>query len=268
MDNSLEKFWQEYTSFAYKDKSGGPEFIFRGVSDKNHKLVPSLGRDTEDNTGGNISTVEYDLINEFKRLSAPVLSEENTPKTEFDWLFLSQHYGLPTRLLDWSTNPLVALYFAVEKDDGIDGGVYAVKHAVTDQYNIFDYKTANYTKEENKELSSIFAIQPHQGEVIFVRPKYSDQRYLNQRSVFSCPANPFKPLELDSIQFLELKGEWKAELRRRLRTMGISTSHIYPGLSGIASEIKSFVHDPIKSGKMKVITIEAKIDLPPALTAN
>ncbi|PKG37106.1 FRG domain-containing protein [Psychromonas sp. Urea-02u-13] len=259
MDSSLEEFWQKYISFAQNNNSGGPEYIYRGVSNKTHELIPSIGRNTEENTRGNISTVERDLLTEFKRLSNPILNSNDTPNTEFDWLFLAQHYGLPTRLLDWSTNPLVALYFAVESNDDIDAGVYAINHRVTDQYELFDYKTADYTDKHKLKSASVIAIQPNQSNVIFVRPKYSDNRYVNQRSVFSCPKNPFKPLELDNLQFMELKGHWKPELRKRLRTMGVSTSYIYPGLDGIAKEVKSFIHDPISSGRRLVITVEPRL---------
>lgn len=261
MEKTLDDFWNSYLSFAFNNESS-PEYLFRGISNKNHNLVPSIGRGAEENTGGDIETVESDLISEFKRLSVPILRADETPKSEFEWLFLAQHYGLPTRLLDWSSNPLVALYFATEKDDDIDGGVYVIKQVVTDQYEIFDYKTADYTASHKKQPSSLFAIQPNQGKFIFVRPKYSDQRYLNQRSVFSCPSNPFNSINPKDLELLTFKASWKPEIRRRLKIMGISTSFIYPGLAGIASEVKSFVHDPITSGRLKVLTCRAALELP------
>ncbi|MBE4267476.1 FRG domain-containing protein [Vibrio parahaemolyticus] len=235
--------------------------MFRGVTNQSYALIPSLGRGIEKGVHGDVSTVENQLNEEFKRLSAPVLDAENTPKTSFEWLFLAQHYGLPTRLLDWTSNPLVALYFAVESEDDQDGMVYATKQIVSDQYENFEPTTADYTKEKAKDPISIFALQPNQGKFIFVRPKYRDSRHLNQRSVFSCPANPFTPLELDKVKLLKFQAEWKPELRRRLRALGVSTSFIYPGLAGIAQEVKAFVHTPIQSGKMTVFTAKATLEL-------
>ncbi|HHC6465828.1 TPA: FRG domain-containing protein [Vibrio parahaemolyticus] len=252
MDHDLERFWREFTSLAYQGDINTAPNVFRGVVDVEHLLIPSIGRNTEENTGGEIFSIEDNLMTEFKRLTAPIINSNDMPKTDFEWLFLAQHYGLPTRLLDWSTHPLVALYFAVEKEDHTNGGVYFGRQMLTDQYELFDYRTADYRMGHH----SVIAIQPNQKNAIFLRPKYSDQRHVNQSSVFSCPANPFKPLSLDSLQFIEFKSEWKPELRRRLRTMGVSTSFIYPGLSGIASEIKSFVYDPVANNRVKIISIK------------
>ncbi|PLC06023.1 FRG domain-containing protein [Variovorax sp. RO1] len=182
------------------------------------------------------------------RTAGPIL--EKAPASEFEWLFLAQHYGLPTRLLDWSSNPLVGLFFATERHDDKDGALHYLQHAVTDQYHLLNYRTATYPVGAKE----ILAIQPEQGKVVFVRPRYSDARYVNQRSVLSCPADPFQSLDVPGLKKLTIKGPWKGEIRKRLRVLGVSTSFIYPGLGGVAAEIKSSTFDPIVAGRAKMIS--------------
>jgi len=249
---TLENFWNKFDQYAVKATSG-PPMMFRGVSDKTYKLIPSIARDTYDGTNNNINVLEEQLMREFKRLSVPVLTQY--PKSDFEWQFLAQHYGLPTRLLDWSSNPLIALFFAVEKDDNKDGMLYIISHQVTDQYELFDYRTAN------EKSPSMFALQPNQGEVIFIRPKYTDQRYLNQKSIFSCPENPFKSFNLPTDKLI-IKKEWKYEIRTKLDIFGITHSYVYPGLDGVAKEIKIKYYDPVQKGKVSHIVAENTIKLP------
>lgn len=248
----IDVFWSDFMHKTLSD--GQPRLLYRGLSDRKYTLLPSIARHPQEHTCGDISTLERRLIDEFQRLSLREL--EFVPESEFEWLFLAQHHGLPTRLLDWTTNPLVGLYFAVERHDDRDGKIYLTRQAVSDQAHLFDFKTADTIER------SVIAIQPNQGKLIFVRPKYKDRRYHNQASVFSCPAKPYEDLVNGAISNLDeliVPGTLKSQLRERLRTLGISASFIYPGLDGIASEVKILQYDPVHNGRHKIITVTMKV---------
>lgn len=81
-------------------------FIYRGVSKSNYKLIPSIARNKPKI---DLVSLENSMMLIFKKQAQSILKFE--PKNELEWLSLAQHHGLPTRLLDWSTSPLVALFF-------------------------------------------------------------------------------------------------------------------------------------------------------------
>lgn len=92
---------------------------FRGQGDSAWRLEPKLLR-------GAAGLSETHFINRFKQHASFLL--EKSPTDEFGWLFLMQHYGMHTRLLDWSESPLVALYFAVDEDKDLEseGALWAL----------------------------------------------------------------------------------------------------------------------------------------------
>ncbi len=77
---------------------------YRGHSDAEWNLEPKLMRINE-------RPPETYYLNKFKQDASIILNHQ--PKSEFEWLFLMQHYGVPTRLVDWSESPLVGLYFSL-----------------------------------------------------------------------------------------------------------------------------------------------------------
>lgn len=90
---------------------------YRGQSNKMWSLLPSCYRE-------NITFHEMDLIKRFKQDGTLLLP--NPPTKLFEWLFIMRHYGVTTRLLDWTENPLIAAYFAT-KDCDVDGRIWIIQ---------------------------------------------------------------------------------------------------------------------------------------------
>jgi hypothetical protein len=83
---------------------------FRGHANHMWQLMPGLGRNPDH------LSQETEIIKRFVQLSVPHLTEP-APKTDWEWIFLMQHYGVPTRLLDWTESPLTALWFAMNSEN-------------------------------------------------------------------------------------------------------------------------------------------------------
>lgn len=178
-----------------KDTRYNKTVVFRGIADSTYSPVPGLSR-----IKNPYPDMEIDLINEF--LTRRPDAFRSLP--EFDILAKMQHYGLPTRLLDFSLNPLVALYFACESKNNKDGRVLC--HNTFLQNDSFNYSNAICTTAVTKPFDSNYTVEEyfcsdklslHQyliqsylcGETTVVRPKYWNQRIANQAGVFMIFSN-------------------------------------------------------------------------------
>jgi hypothetical protein len=163
--DSLEHYMNEITGFS-------DVFFYRGISNIAYDLIPSAGRfGIEDETVQ--KQFEQSLLNDFKR-KAPIYTDK-TPTNDIDWLILAQHHGIPTRLMDWSFNPMVALFFAVENNIDSDCCIYR------------SYLTSGLINVTN--IDTIFSNQ----KFAPIIPNFTHSRYCNQESLFTLQTNPSIP---------------------------------------------------------------------------
>ncbi len=190
--------------------------IFRGVSKESYKLVPSFGR-LENIPIEERKSLEVTILDEFKRHAIAFL--ESQVQDDWEWLALAQHNNVPTRLLDWTTKPLVALFFAVNKDPGENCVIYHV--------NIKKYYSSLFGMKEDPEDPLSLA------NVRLFRPLHLDAKIQVQGGVFTVHPDPFDPFDQEDITKWVLPAESKHNLRAILDLYGISWATLFPGLSGL-----------------------------------
>jgi len=211
MKKTTVKSFEEFINIINKyDQS----VIFRGVSDESYKLEPSLfwwNRPIDP------QRLEERVMQLFKTRGRAFITER--PKTEMEWLILARHYDLPSRLLDWSSSPLVACFFAVnKKEKDKDAAVYL-------------YNTDNYISEFGIDILKLDSIKAF-------LPSYISNQLVAQSSVFTIHPNKQPVLDTDEIMKIVIKAHQKDRFKEILCNYGIHKASLFPGLDSLAEHIK------------------------------
>lgn len=257
--NLLDEFFLEFNRLvrlAYH--ASAYSFIFRGEKKDygDSSLVSGIARppfgDTDKHltkeSSNPFSWLAYNwqeskYLDPFIRIASEVEGVKNSSRSKPEWLILAQHYGVPTRLLDWTSNPLVALFFAVEKKDRKvtakakdwdDGIVYVLDDVyVFNDFSQIDFDEGRHVDENDPELQ-INRIPFYDEGLFFLKPEYLDLRYKNQSTILMYPKEPFEKRGglRASATSIRIPKEIKHDLRAYLRQNGITTDFIYPSLDG------------------------------------
>ena len=243
---SWVKFDEEVAQMRYR------VWLFRGQVDATWKLETSLYRLFRDlQTTFEVSQQEKSrrfardshekaMIGNFKANAHLYLKTlPSNSQSNLEWLSIMQHFGCPTRLLDVTSSPYIALYFALEQGHG-DAAVYAFNHG---EFRHIDVKDLG--KEYYKDV--LGNIKGDKAFVIPYEPKQANERLVAQQGAFLVPSNNYETIEAivsvyDTKEAIDKKFVIPARLRleglKKLRRMNITAASLFPGLEGFCRSLR------------------------------
>lgn len=217
------KSYLEYIDIIHSNFDYG--IFYRGLKDESYSLIPTVGRFLEvfEIRGFDKQYLlkrEQDVLRIFRTeiRGHPDYEPENT----CELMALAQHHGLPTRLMDWTLSPLVALYFAVVSPFDSNSIVYALK-------------------KDNKcfDAAQVKTIDPFKlNEPIVYLPPHISPRIRAQSGAFTIHADPTKTLKGNELTKIRIAKEARNDCKWALYKSGIHAKSLFPDLDGLAGWLK------------------------------
>ena len=245
MKDDKEKF-QSYDTVAIKSISDYIEKIekynhkgislFRGQKE-DWSLLPKLARKKitigSRNKTPKLDQKENDLIEEFKKRSTPYLPD-NFSSDIWELLAIAQHHGLPTRLLDWSTNPLAALWFTAKNGRGKSKRDYGSVWFYRAEKE--DIVTSEHDSPFNIDRTMVYIPSHVTSRITAQNSVFTVHKYISLHDWFY----KFESNRREKVKLLKIKvyKHLYADFERQLDTYGFNEASMFPGLDGVAKHIE------------------------------
>jgi hypothetical protein len=222
--------WSDLTKlvehFSYYN---GHDWLFRGVTSVEHGLVPKIGRpktrklkkvqgSTERKPVPYRLEDERAVLSMFRQQARAHL--QSVPQSNLEWLAIAQHFGLPTRLLDWTDSLLVAAWFAVEEAGAkeVDSAIWVTRGVRTVSLD-----------EPGDPLSYL--------DPAIYRPPHISPRIAAQGSVLMICPDPTQEVAPPFSAKIVIERKVEFTLKKRLNACGINRRHLFPDLAGLTEHL-------------------------------
>jgi hypothetical protein len=250
------KSWQDFLDWIGELQGS---WCFRGQRESAWTLQTSLDREVRVSTPSGHShldrrSVENKLLFRFRQQAHQFVPHTPPVDDIASWFALMQHYGAPTRLLDWTSSPYVALYFAVEEKGERDNGYSAIWAIDLDWLETKRQKHLESIdpKERNAYLSGLLE-QRGAPLVVKIEPPQANDRMSAQQGFFLWKlyeGTPFfdqilSSMMIDPIQErpvirkLKVGENLRIEFLERLQSVNIHRGSLFPGLDGFCKFLKT-----------------------------
>jgi len=224
---------------------GSNELWYRGLASYKYKLIPNIYRLEYD------EQLERNLTFSFKDKAKGFINWRDL--NDFDWYFLMQHYGLRTRLLDWTEGSLIALFFSLKlgpKDNPLYNPViWMMDPLILNELTIS--KREIIRTEDNPQNPNYFLAKKYlemnfekSSNPISISSSYTNERIIRQKGCFTMHGNQkkdilsvFRTNKCDKIASIQVNKNSRDRIIQELITSGISESTLFPDLEGLSREI-------------------------------
>lgn len=257
MDDITVNDWMELTQRLYdipksetSHQRHRSDFVYRGVADKTWGLETSLRR-----LGGDYVNVERPLLRSFKKYAEPGSIPADTMWVR---LAVAQHHGLPTRVLDWTVSPKVAVHFATSEEEHYDkdGAIWCIDVGRARTLlpkvlrDVLDFEYAFLFSVEMLDfmprLGEFDSLASGGSFVLFFEPPSLDARIVNQGAIMS--VMPGATLDLKDLlsshpeiyRRIIIPKELKWEVRDKLDQDNVTERMLFPGLDGLSRWLKRY----------------------------
>jgi hypothetical protein len=230
-------------------------FAFRGLASADQRLTNSLTRLAGPHA--DVERLELAMLRNFRKYA--VQQAPTAVDSIWHWLAVAQHHGLPTRLIDWTYSPLVALHFATENpaDYGRDGTIWCIDFAHANRLlpkrlrTILDDEGSDtFTTDMLDAFPALRDFDALDGDpfLLFLEPPALDARILHQAALFSLMPSPTASLDEwlrvhpDLARAVAVPAALKWEVRDKLDQANITERTLFPGLDGLSRSLERYYY--------------------------